>query len=113
MIAGAARLRPASFHRHAMHLPRDRDPGVLLHLTGEATSASLARILIKAGVHRVGVLHGGSTNGSGGPSDATQDGGTPSDPDAAPPEIQSAQTVPLDGTRAGIIFSGLPYRVSW
>jgi membrane protein DedA with SNARE-associated domain len=25
MIAGAARLRPASFHRHAMHLPRDRD----------------------------------------------------------------------------------------
>ncbi len=23
--AGAARLRPASFHRHAMHLPRDRD----------------------------------------------------------------------------------------
>jgi membrane protein DedA with SNARE-associated domain len=25
MIAGAMRLRPASFHRHAMHLPRDRD----------------------------------------------------------------------------------------
>ena len=25
MIAGAARLRPASFHRHAVHLPRDRD----------------------------------------------------------------------------------------
>ncbi len=25
MIAGAARLRPASFHRYAMHLPRDRD----------------------------------------------------------------------------------------
>jgi membrane protein DedA with SNARE-associated domain len=25
MIAGAARLRPASFHRHAMRLPRDRD----------------------------------------------------------------------------------------
>ncbi|MGB7630119.1 MAG: VTT domain-containing protein [Candidatus Deferrimicrobium sp.] len=25
MIAGAARLRPASFHRHAMPLPRDRD----------------------------------------------------------------------------------------
>ena len=25
MIAGAARLRPGSFHRHAMHLPRDRD----------------------------------------------------------------------------------------
>jgi membrane protein DedA with SNARE-associated domain len=25
MIAGATRLRPASFHRHAMHLPRDRD----------------------------------------------------------------------------------------
>jgi len=25
MIAGAMRLRPASFHRHAMHLPRARD----------------------------------------------------------------------------------------
>jgi membrane protein DedA with SNARE-associated domain len=25
MIAGAVRLRPASFHRYAMHLPRDRD----------------------------------------------------------------------------------------
>ena len=25
MVAGAARLRPASFHRNAMHLPRDRD----------------------------------------------------------------------------------------
>jgi membrane protein DedA with SNARE-associated domain len=25
MIAGASRLRPGSFHRHAMHLPRDRD----------------------------------------------------------------------------------------
>jgi len=25
MIAGAVRVRPASFHRHAAHLPRDRD----------------------------------------------------------------------------------------
>lgn len=25
MIAGAARMRPASFHREALHLPRDRD----------------------------------------------------------------------------------------
>jgi rhodanese-related sulfurtransferase len=25
MVAGAVRVRPASFHRHAHHLPRDRD----------------------------------------------------------------------------------------
>ena len=25
MLAGAVRVRPASFHRHAHHLPRDRD----------------------------------------------------------------------------------------
>jgi hypothetical protein len=25
MIAGALRVRPASFHRYAHHLPRDRD----------------------------------------------------------------------------------------
>jgi membrane protein DedA with SNARE-associated domain len=25
MVAGAVRVRPASFHRHALHLPRDRD----------------------------------------------------------------------------------------
>ena len=25
MVAGAVRVRPASFHRHADHLPRDRD----------------------------------------------------------------------------------------
>jgi membrane protein DedA with SNARE-associated domain/rhodanese-related sulfurtransferase len=59
MISGAFRLRPASFHRHAMDLPRNRDLVLYCTCPGDATSASLARTLIKRGYDRVSVLHGG------------------------------------------------------
>ncbi len=115
MIAGAARLRPASFHRHADAPPAGPRPGVLLHLTGRGHQRQSG-----ADPHQAGVRPGGSAPrrvrrmGPAGPSHAAQDGGGP------PARKRSLsggcarfQQFRLTEPGAGIIFSGLPYHVPW